>query len=78
MELEALTLHRDGTIGIMYRDEGELVCTCGWPDGEAAHECGPYSPFGRDPRTTAITEADARMILDPGCTYRRAPTEEDK
>lgn len=34
MDLEALALHLDGTVGIMYRDGGELACTCGWPDAE--------------------------------------------
>lgn len=36
MEIEALTLHRDGTIGLMYRCDGELGCTCGWPGNRLA------------------------------------------
>jgi hypothetical protein len=38
MEVVSLTLHKDGTFGLMYRLDGELKCSCGWPGEEHADE----------------------------------------
>lgn len=42
VDVQAVTLHRDGTFGVMFRREGAhaVECTCGWrATGDAGDGC---------------------------------------
>lgn len=34
MELVCITLHKNGSFGVMFRSDGRLLCTCGWNEGD--------------------------------------------
>lgn len=50
-EVVCITLHIDGSFGVMFRDGGRLLRTCGWNEGDE-DECGPRQPIS--PRATQL------------------------
>lgn len=80
MELDSVTLHSNGTFGIMYRDDGELKCTCGWPGEEDTSRLWATWELAEKEGRLVHGEKPVgteNLVIDTGCTLHRAVEDEE-